>query len=278
MNNEKNADQHYERGSFVERLKTSLIAEGFSETKHPRLEDLAPLDQFHSRGLDATIELAQGLNVTSSTRVIDIGSGLGGPSRYLAETYGCTVKGIDLSESFVEAANFLAQETGLGDRVSYQCANALSLPFESGTFDVAWSQHVAMNIADRATLYREAFRVLRPGGRFAIFDVVAASELPLHFPVPWATNPETSFLVTMDKMLALLREQGFHVLSWTDSTGSGIAWFTKQEEVQAKQRAAPALGLHMVMGPEFRTMVGNLSRNLREGRAALIQLIVEKRC
>src|ERR1700744_2779074 len=154
MSDDENIDLHYGRGRLVERLKTALEADGFSE-RQPRPEDLEPLDQFHSRGLEATVELAQALKPDSATRVLDIGSGLGGPSRYLAATYGCTVHGIDLNLSFVDAANFLAEKTGLTGQVTYQCANALSLPFDTGVFDIAWTQHVAMNIADRAALYGE---------------------------------------------------------------------------------------------------------------------------
>lgn len=275
MSHAEAIDQHYGRESLVERLKAALAAAGF-DAKRPRPEDLEPLDQFHSRGLDATVELAQALQLDASTRVLDIGSGLGGPSRYLAATYGCTVQGIDLSPSFVDAANFLAQETGLTERVTYQCADALALPFGADAFDVAWTQHVAMNIADRAALYREAFRVLRAGGRFAIFDVVAASDAPLHYPVPWARGPDTSFLVTAERMRALLIEQGFRVAAWTDSTAAGIAWFAQRQRERPQTAPAPALGLDVVMGPGFREMAANLARNLREGRAALIQAIVEK--
>jgi SAM-dependent methyltransferase len=276
MSSTEKADHHYEHGNLIERLEAALAADGFNGNRRPHHEDLAPLDQFHSRGLDATIELAEALNLDSATRVLDIGSGLGGPSRYLAARYGCTVQGIDLSKSFVDAANFLAERTGLTDRVIYQCANALALPFEPATFDVAWTQHVAMNIANRAELYGEAFRVLRSGGRFAIFDVVAASAAPLHYPLPWAFGPETSFLVTADRMRELLLERGFRITNWTDSTQAGIAWFAQRQQEAEQAQPVPALGLHLAMGSGFREMAGNLARNLREGRAALVQAIVEK--
>jgi hypothetical protein len=133
-----------------------------------------------------------------------------------------------------------------------------------------------MNIADRAALYGEVFRVLRAGGRFAMFDVVAASDAPLHYPVPWAPGPETSFLVTADRMRALLLEQGFRVASWTDSTAAGIEWFAQRQRDREGQQTLPALGLQVVMGGAFREMGANLARNLREGRAALIEAIVER--
>lgn len=266
--------RHYERASLVDHLRTALSVSGLGE-KRLSSKDLAQLDQFHSRGLAATVELAKALQITEATRVVDIGSGLGGPSRYLAETYGCTVHGVDLSQSFVDAANFLAERSGLKDKVAYQHGNALSLPFSSGVFDVAWTQHVAMNIADRATLYGETARVLRRGGHFAIFDVVAAGG-PLHFPVPWARGPETSFLVTAEEMRTALTKEGFHITSWNDRTEAGVAWFLEREAERTQSSTTPPLALGAVMGPEFGQAAVNLRRNLSEGRASLIQAICEK--
>lgn len=266
---------HYGSAGLVDRLKFALSGIG-DDQGHLSVKDLAPLDQFHSRGLDATIELAEALHIGPTARVLDIGSGLGGPSRYLAHKYGCTVYGIDLSAPFVEAATYLAGRTGLTGSVSYQCENALSLPFSADTFDIAWTQHVAMNISDRATLYKEAFRVLRPGGRFAIFDVVEASGEPLYFPVPWARDPADSFLVTVDRMRELLIEQGFREGACVDSTAAGIAWFAARQKASSQQAKPPALGIHLLLGSGFADMSANLVRNLREGRAALVQAIFEK--
>ncbi|MFT4435394.1 class I SAM-dependent methyltransferase [Caballeronia sp. 15715] len=267
--------EHYERPSLVEHLRAALALSGLGE-KRLSAKDLAQLDQLHSRGLAATVELSEALPITEATRVIDIGSGLGGPSRYLAETFGCTVQGIDLSQSFVDAARFLAERSGLEDKVAYQRGNALSLPFSADAFDVAWSQHVAMNIADRDALYGETRRVLRRGGHFAIFDVVAASEDPLHYPVPWASGPETSFLLSADAMRTVLVSQGFRITSWTDCTEAGVSWFLEREAERARSSTPPVLALGTVMGPAFGQAAVNLRRNLGEGRAALIQAICEK--
>ncbi len=265
---------HYAGGELTERLAAALVEAGLSG--HPlAVADLAPLDQFHTRGLAATADLARAAGIRAADAVLDIGSGLGGPSRYLAATYGCTVQGIDLSPAFVEAARYLAERAGLADQVSYSTGDALALPFADGSFDVAWTQHVAMNIADRDRLYAGIHRVLRPDGRLAIYDIVAGSGEALHYPVPWSRVPETSFVMEPASMRATLERHGFAVKSWTDRTAEGVAWFAQQRVARAAGQ--PRLGLHLAMGPDFPAMTANLARNLVEGRAAVIEAVLVKR-
>lgn len=266
--------QHYGRSDIRAKLEAALAAAGLGEGRLSPA-DLAPLDQFHTRGMAATIELGAALGIVAGARGIDVGSGLGGPSRYLAARFGCHVQGVDLSPAFVEAATYLATRAGLGDKVAYDCADALALPYDDRHFDFAWTQHVAMNIADRPRLYREVQRVLKPGGKFAAYDVVAGAGGEPHFPVPWSRTPETSFLVTSDAMRAALEQAGFEVVAWDDRTQAAVSWFAEQQK--ARPATAAPLGLHVAMGPDFPALSANLGRNLREGRVGIVQAILQRR-
>ncbi|HEX4232484.1 MAG TPA: class I SAM-dependent methyltransferase [Bryobacteraceae bacterium] len=264
---------HYSAHGLAARVESVLRQAGL---ENARWSDFAPLDQFHVRGLAATEELAKGLNIKAGSRLLDVGSGLGGPSRYLAATYGCHVTGVDLSGPFIEVARMLASKAGLSNRVSFLQEDALNLPFAGDSFDYAWTQHVAMNIHDRLRLYSEIHRVLGPDGLLAIYDVIAGGQSPLIFPVPWAREPEISFLLSDEEMRRALEKVGFDVVSWNDSTEARLAWLSLQQAERRTGSAQPLLGLHVVMGPEFPEMTSNLGRNLADGRARLLQAIVRK--
>jgi sarcosine/dimethylglycine N-methyltransferase len=259
---------HYRSPGLTERLKTALAALG-PEDQRLAPEQLGALDQFHTRGLAATAELARLAAITADMSVLDVGSGVGGPARFLAATYGCRVTGVDLSEPFVEAARYLTERTGQGAQVSFETASALELPFDDGGFDIALLQHVAMNVFDRARLYREVRRVLRSGGRFATFDVVLNRGEP-HYPVPWARTPATSFLLTAAATREAIEAAGFRNLAWQDDTEAAKAWFA-----QLRAGAPPAPNLGVVMGPDFAQLSANLARNLMEGRLGILTAVFE---
>lgn len=260
---------HYGATGLTERLKTALAPFGpESVTLAP--QQLAALDQFHTRGLAATAELAVLTGIAADMSVLDVGSGIGGPARFLAATYGCRVTGVDLSEPFVDAARYLTERTGHSGRVSFETASALDLPFGDGHFDVALLQHVAMNIADRPRLYREIRRVLKSGGRFATFDVVLNSG-NAHYPVPWARTPETSFLLTAAATREAIEAAGFRMLAWQDDTEAARTWFAQLR--QSGPPPSPNLGT--VMGPDTALLAANLGRNLVEGRLGVLTAVFE---
>jgi ubiquinone/menaquinone biosynthesis C-methylase UbiE len=202
--------------------------------------------------------------------VLDVGSGVGGPARFLAATYGCRVTGIDLSEPFVDAARYLTRRTGQSEQVSFHAASALDLPFDGSRFDAVLLQHVAMNIAERARLYREIRRVLKPSGRFATFDVVANGSEP-YYPVPWARTSTTSFLLTADATREAIEQAGFRTLASQNDTEAAKAWFTQLRA----SGPPPSPNLGVVMGPDFAQLSTNLARNLLEGRLGILTAVFE---
>lgn len=260
---------HYRATGLTERLKAALAVFG-PEDQRLTPQQLANVDQFHTRGLAATAELAKLAGVTADMSVLDVGSGVGGPARALAASHGCVVTGVDLSEPFVDAARYLTERTRQNGQVSFQAASALALPFGDGHFDAVLLQHVAMNIADRARLYREIRRVLKPGGKFATYDAVLKGG-ELHYPVPWARTPATSFLLTPDATREVVEEAGFRAIVWQDDSATAKTWF-------AQMRASgppPSPNLGVVMGPDFAQLSANLARNVIEDRIGILTAVFE---
>jgi ubiquinone/menaquinone biosynthesis C-methylase UbiE len=251
---------------LARRIRAALSAAG---TDLGRLtpSDLAPVDEFHIRGRAATLELAAHLALTPDDRVLDLGSGLGGPARTLAEVTGCHVTGIDLTRAFTAAATELSTWVGLADRVHFVQGDATDLPFPADHFDAAVTIHAAMNIPAKDQLYAEARRVLKPGRRFVIYDVLQGEGGPVIYPVPWARDPSLSALATPEEMRALLAEAGFAILAEQDTTDACVAWFRGL----ATQGASP--GIQLFMGADFPQMVRNQVQNLTERRIRVVTYV-----
>jgi sarcosine/dimethylglycine N-methyltransferase len=260
---------HYQAGIQDQAGLLAKVTRAIDAMEPPlTAEKLAGFDQFHVGGLAATAELAKRAHITRDVHVLDAGSGLGGPSRFLAETIGCRVTGVDLTPAYVAVATLLADRAGLSDKVSYRVGNIVELPFEDDSFDVVWSQHVVMNIPDRVPLYREFRRLLKTGGTFAFYDpyLPDTGDAPL-YPVPWAETASSSTLLTKQTTVAALEDAGFRMLAFDDITPIGVEWIARQQE---QMRQVNALTLGAVMGERMREMAANLGRNLMEGRVRLV--------
>ena len=275
-NSDQGVNQHYGRGNLGVAILAALQAAG----KNPEAlstGDLAPLDQFHIGGRQTTLELIRLADIQSGMKVLDVGGGIGGAARTLASEQACQVAVLDLTEEFCRVGEMLTARTGLSDRVTFQHGNALNMPFADASFDIVWTQHSSMNIADKERLYREIYRVLRPGGRFVLHDIMAGSMQPIHFPVPWARNPDISFLRPPQEIRSLLSNAGFKEVHWVDATATSMAWF--QERIAPQENAASTAappGVHLLLGADTSKMFRNMARNMEEQRIAVVLAVFER--
>ena len=233
--------------------------------------DLAPFENLHIRGRAATRDLARLAGLRQGDRVLHVGCGIGGPARTLAVEYGCHVTGVDIAESYAEAGRMLNERVGVSETVSLHVGNALNLSYGDASIDVVWMQHVSMYVSDKTPLYHEVRRVLRPGGKLAMHEIVAGSVSPPHYPTPWASDPSTSFLVSPDRMRETLIKCAFAPVEWRDDTPASIEWARKPVEYRGSAGLPEALdALH---GPDYRERIENVRRNLIEERIEVVQAV-----
>jgi SAM-dependent methyltransferase len=265
---------HYTHGSLEAAILAGLQAMGRSRD-HVGPDDLAAIDEFHIGGKAATEHLAIQLHLTSGTTLLDVGSGIGGAARFFARQYGCHVKGVDLTPEYVEVATRLTELVGLSGRAEFRVGSALALPFPDGSFDRATLLHVGMNIPDKTRLCREVHRVLKPGGLFAIYDVMRTGDEEIEFPVPWAATSSTSFLQAPEHYRGAFTSAGFKITSERNRRDAGIEFF-KTMKARIAESGPPPLGLHILMGKDAPVKTANMLRNLEHGRIAPVEIIAAK--
>lgn len=257
--------------ALSDRIAQLLIAAGH-DLNELTSEHLAPIDEFHIRGPQATRELASAMRIRADDHVLDVGSGLGGPARYLAQSRQCRVTGIDLTPAFTHAAQTLTAWLGLEPQLQFQTGDATDMPFDDGHFDAAMSLHVGMNIAAKDRLYQEIRRVLKPGRIFGIYDVLQGEGGDVVYPVPWAGDASISHLVSVGQLVGLLEARGFAIQAVMDSTKESDFWFAAMVE-RWEAHGVPSLSFQTFLGDAFLEMANNLARNLRERRVRTVTLI-----
>jgi len=267
---EHNVAEHYGDADLLARIIAGLAACDI-DPEQLQPDDLAPVEEFHIGGRKATAYAVARMALGEGQHVLDVGCGIGGTARYVASHTGCKVTGVDLTPEYISVANKLTKQTGLDGKVNFEVASALAMPFEDRSFDAAITIHVAMNISERAALYREIARVMKPTALLGIFDVMRKSDEGLSFPVPWAQSESTSYLTSADEMCSLLEEAGFAVQEIEDRTDFAVEFF--KESMAALASGSRPLGIHLVMGMDAPEKMKNVLKNIETGRIAPVQMI-----
>lgn len=267
--------RHYTTGDLTDRVLTALRRVGIDPAQ-ASVADLKAGDEFHTGGLEASEHFFGHFEVKPTDRVLDVGSGIGGTSRLIADRFGAQVTGIDLTPEFVETAAALTQMVGLSDKVTFHEGSALAMPVPDGAFDLAVMMHVGMNIADKGALMTEVARCLRPGGTFAVFDVMAGDNPgPIDFPVPWSAGPETSFLHTPDAYAEAARAAGLTLKLQEDRSAFAAAFFDRLFGAIDKM-GPPVFGIHLMMGDTAPEKFENYAAALNTNRLRPVEMIFEK--
>jgi SAM-dependent methyltransferase len=265
--------EHYSAADLLSRIDAGLRQAG-RDPENLALEDLAPVDEFHIGGRPATQYAVAKMPLDAAHHVLDVGCGLGGAARYVAQEIGCAVSGIDLTPDYVDVANALTARVGLGDRMRFATASALDMPFADGAFDAAFTFHVAMNIAHRDGLYREIARVLKPGAAFCVYDVMRTGPGEVVYPTPWAETGATSHLASAEETESYLRAAGFDIRETESRRDFALEFF--RQRLAGAADGPPPLGIHLLMGATWREKFKNTLENIEAGRIAPVQIIATR--
>ncbi|MFD7488307.1 SAM-dependent methyltransferase [Streptomyces mirabilis] len=277
--------RHYRQGGLLRKIDEALdrLYPGHTTLT---TDDLHGVDEFHIGGHAATRELAEHLELRAGLRVLDVGSGLGGPARHLAQHAGADVTGVDLTEEYVDVARRLTDRVGLADRARFQQGDVTALPFPRASFDRAWMLHVGMNIEDKGRLFTEISRVLTDNGLFIVYDVMLLGDPTLvRYPLPWASEPELSFLARPQEYRSLLRKAGFDIVAEHDHRSRAIQ--SLRDAGDAHRRIStphnpaggdtPPAPINVAMGTDASTKIAKLLQNIEEGLLAPTELIFRLR-
>ena len=269
---EPSVTDHYARPDLLAAIETGLQAAGVDPAT-PTVDDLGPVDEFHLGGRHATMAVLDQLALGPGSRVLDIGCGLGGAARLCADRSGAHVTGIDLTVDYLAVGRELTNRVGLADKVDLREASALDLPVDDASFDAAYQLHVGMNIADKVTMAAEVARAVRPGGRYAVYDIMRVGSGEVTYPVPWAATEATSFLASPDDYSGVLADAGFDVVAQRNRAQFALDALARVRQAAAEPSGPPPLGLHLLMGAEAPVRFANMTAAVASGTLAPVEII-----
>jgi ubiquinone/menaquinone biosynthesis C-methylase UbiE len=265
--------EHYTHGSLLAMITAGIESIGKTPAS-VTVDELAPVDEFHIGGRQATEEFTDQLGLTGNEHVLDVGCGIGGTSRFVASRFGCRVTGVDLTPEFIATGTALCEWVGLDEQIELHQGNALSMPFTEGSFDAAIMLHVGMNIADKAGLFSEVYRLLRPGAVFGVYDVMKTGDGELKYPVPWSSVPDTCALASQAQYVAALQQAGFDIIEVENRREFAADFFAEtRERMEADGGTPPPLGVHIAMGESAPIKITNMVENIAAGCCAPVEII-----
>jgi SAM-dependent methyltransferase len=273
---QRSVSEHYGWSGLMNTIEEEIRRHGI-DPREVTVAQLAPVDNYHWLRLAGTLALADAAAITSTERVLDVGGGIGGPARQLATRLGCQVTVLDVTLEYCSVGETLTEWTGLTEQVTFVHGSALDMPFLEGSFDVVWTQHATMNIPDKPRLYNEIARVVRSGGRLAMFDVLAGNRQPIHFPVPWASDESFSFLLSPEETRTMITRAGFRELTWmTDQDQAMQAALAKPDPLGELAQSDDGLNPGLLNGPDGPRMGANVQRNMEEDRIRFAMGVFER--
>jgi SAM-dependent methyltransferase len=275
MSFDEKVSEHYTHGNLLNAVKIGIEQLGKTSSSIT-VEDLAPLDEFHIGGRQASEFFFDQLDFSADDQLVDVGCGLGGASRFVANRYGSKVTGIDLTPEYIKTGEALCTWLGLDNLVDLQQGNALDMPFDNGVFDGGYMMHVGMNVKDKIGLYKEIFRVLRSGAKFGVYDVMMVEEGELIYPVPWATTANESEVASPRQYKQAMDEAGFSVVAENNRHEFALSFFEQLRKKTSNARGPSPLGLHILMGDNSAIKVQNMIKNISSGYISPVELIVRK--
>ncbi|MCP4010947.1 MAG: class I SAM-dependent methyltransferase [Proteobacteria bacterium] len=275
MSTEQAVSKTYLHGGLLAAIEAALARMG-KPISSLSIADLAPVDEFHIGGRVATERFMKQLNLNQDSQVLDVGCGLGGSARFVANAYQSQVTGIDLSREYIETGNTLCEWVKLKKQIALQHGSALDMPFDNDAFNRAYMLHVGMNIEDKTQIFTELYRVLRPGAILGIYDVMRQQQGDLTFPVPWATSPSTSYLATPDEYCQALSETGFELVNQSNRRDFAIEFFNQLGAKTQAKGGPPPLGLHTLMQESTSAKISNMIANIENNLIVPVELIAQK--
>ena len=274
MTKSNDLKQFWTRGNLHLRVREAMIEANLIDKKL-EIEDLFPIDQYHARGIAATVDLGKRMPISKGNKILDIGCGLAGPARYYAKKFECFITGIDITPSFIELGNEFNQLTSMSNKIDLKVGNGEILELEDNTFDGAYSQHVTMNVAQRDRFFSEAYRVLKKGSFFAFTEHGLGPLGDPIFPLPWADSESMSYLLPPEETISILKKIGFtdiEIIKTGDKYMSGYEKLVNK----TNDTIPPTLGIHVIGGPSIIERSKNSLKSIKEKRTLPFEVLCKK--